>query len=1227
MPRIVDPNRFILLGAVTDWLAVYRRYVGRVPTPSAIQRERKLERERIVQLRWITSPALGYPTEPFKVWRRPAQPLGGEKKLAWKSLDLLGMRVLVLERPQVFVRVGIQVNTAGATIMAFSGTPMASAFVGSRTLTAGFQSVVLSGAAVQTLVVPSGAAVQSISGLDAAAAEDPSWQLVELVGLPVGPDWAGVFDLGVKQGLVGAPLPPPDAALDRYRRGAPFYGWEQQITATVAAPPWVLADPKAMLKVMRDGMLDPLKQMVTTLAPHDHATFSVKHSLAPAGGSGGDPAVAQFHPLQTLVFGASTDPLASLVSGFGTAFVDQDLPPIVLGNQTLFGDPDRSDWDYMVTARYAKGADGRSAAAEYAAIVFAPAVASPPPVPANLATANDGLKGPPQADEDWRGVVRVTWDKLADTLPFRVGSYALARARQAPAGPVVPLMDVRPYDVALQPIGATASPQQAKQGRLQALDDRYAIATAPNPNAVLYGVAHQDLFGLWSAWSTAPLGIGEPPVRPVSILSARIDVVPAAGPCPASLVIEFAWDWATRTPERIEFVGRLYAQAKLGDPPANLAVPAGLQTTLPGGAGFVLRIDYDGAATAVPNPGTPALNVQVAYLTQDGKSFTPGPVATPGPRRYRITITNANPASPALLLDFDTAPRIGLALWARAVEHRAPNRSGDWSTRPTVASTADPRPPVLDVQHEDVLLASMPDAAGAHHARLTWPPAPGATGYFVYTTTEEKLRADRDMPTAPRSLTLSQRLALLRSAFAADPGRRSFTRVNAEPVKGTSLEVVIPRGSKEIHLYVIIGVSAGQVESAWPSPGDPLLAKRPIAYAAPQVVVPSPPDLEVARVLDTGVTPPAYRAQLRVRAKPGAPVARVDLHRVRVPEAALALDTMGPPVAQLTGSTAQYEVKPTVSGEPGVAQALGTIIGRDAVEGSWKRVFYRAVAWSGDDPARGLYGGRSPASAVREVVVPPATPPDLSALSWQWPGGSLGDARIDALTLAPVAETPLGPHRVRVDVTAVHPDNSAEALFTYPAAPGGADRLDQVGTAPPGPGAHGLWREAGGAPGQTALRVLARRASIDDRLRVRVLLTDPLGRATERTLEVPAGSPLPAPDVLDVAVSTQVGLGFLVTARTTVPVPATPIGPYQLQVQLAPLGGGPPIQGQKALPTLVVGVSNNLLFSDPATIPMRRAALPNGTQLIAAIRGGGGKVTVTVLAPDGRSASVTRSLT
>jgi len=211
----------------------------------------------------------------------------------------------------------------------------------------------------------------------------------------------------------------------------------------------------------------------------------------------------------------------------------------------------------------------------------------------------------------------------------------------------------------------------------------------------------------------------------------------------------------------------------------------------------------------------------------------------------------------------------------------------------------------------------MADSAGLHHARLEWPAASGATGYFVYTTTEEKLRADRGMPSAPKSHTLSQRLAALRAAFAADPSRRSFTRVNAQPVPGTSMQVTLPRGSKEIHLYVVLGLSAGQVESAWPALGDPGLRKRPIAYAAPQQVLPAPPDLEASRVLDDSAVPPAYRAQLQVRSKPGAAVTRIDLHRVRVPEAALALDTMGPPIAKLAGSTAVYTVTPTVSSEPG----------------------------------------------------------------------------------------------------------------------------------------------------------------------------------------------------------------------------------------------------------------------------------------------------------------------
>ncbi len=512
------------------------------------------------------------------------------------------------------------------------------------------------------------------------AVHDPSWQLVEVVGLPVNESWNGLFDLDQKQGLVAALGDPRDAALDRFRRGAPFYGWDEQLTTTLPAPPWVLADPKAMLKVMDTSMLEPLRQMIQTRAPPDQAAFSVSHSLPPVGdfaGAAANPATADFKPLPVLMFGAATDPLASLISGFGTAFEDTDIPPISLSDRKLFGDSTHSDWDFMVTARYSKGLDGRSDPIEYAAIVFAPGVAASPPVPANLATSIDGLRSPAVTDADWRGVVRTSWDKLPDNLPFRVGSYSFARAALAPSSTAVPLMDPRPYDPhASQPISASTGPD-AQPGRLFALDERYAIASVPNPNSLVYGLAHQDLFGLWSAWNTVPCTLGEPPVRAVSILATRLDVsATSSGPCPATLVIELAWDWATRSPARIDIVGRLYAQAKLGEPPANLAVPAGVQTSLAAGPGFMLTLDFSGGDAPVASTGTAAVTATVQFMQTDGKSFSAGPVLTRGPRRYRLTVTGFS-------LDFTLAGRIGFAPGraARSAAHLSVSAAGAHSRR------------------------------------------------------------------------------------------------------------------------------------------------------------------------------------------------------------------------------------------------------------------------------------------------------------------------------------------------------------------------------------------------------------------------------------------------------------------------------------------------------------------------------------------------------------------
>lgn len=1096
--RIVDPSRFLLLGALIDWSEWYALQGPGAPTPDTIARkQRGLGSPRTLHLRWVTAPGLGCPTEPFRVWRRPAAPPSPESVIAYSEASLwpLPERTIAFARPYALVQARITSPTGlTGTLKAFAGVPDASWACGAQTLVAGTRDYSFCAPVIQSLVLPAQASLVQLTGQDQATQGDPNWAQVEVVGLPVDPTdpkWQAQGGMIQPQGLVGALGAPRKAARARFLRGAPFYGWGPQLEPGIAAPPWTLADPDALLKSLDQDLLGLLRETLAGWPPGKQAAHQVTRSLAPAGG--GQPAQAQLAPLATLLLGVGSDPLVSLICGWGTAFEETNLPPLQLGSTTLYNDPEHSDWDYMVTARWERGLDGRSKPLELAALALAPPRAARPPAPVGLKPAADGLQAPEKTDQDWRAVVRVAWDRPQSIRPFEVASYAFARAGVAPVAGAKALLSPRPGDSALAPIGATSSAPGDPQGRLTALDDGYALAAVPSPNLLRYALAHQSLFGLWSAWSAAPLAIEEPPPRKVDILSARLDPQPGG----ARLTLEYAWDWRARSPERFELRGRLYAQAKLGEAPADLSLPAGLQLVLGGGAGAPLKIQHGGLAKAVPSLAGAAVD----YLSPDGLSLVALPPESAGPRRYRLSI-------PGLQLDFDAAPRVGLALWARAVECRAPQRVGPWGSAPTLTSLADPRAPLLQVSQDKVALASMPDAAGRHHLCLTWKPVAGAQHYFVYETTEEKLRADHGLASAPRSLTLEARLAALRAILAAQPARRSFVRVNAAPVAAPLLPLTIPRGSKEIHLYVPLALSAGGVESPWPGGGPGGDQGRwAIAYAAPQVAIPSAPDLEVSRVLDHSANPPAYRARIRARTKPGAPVARLEIYRVRVPAAAAELDTMGPPVAVLSGSGGGYVVEPTVSTEPGVSQAIGTVTGLDPVPGSWRPVLYRALAWGEDDPERGRYGGRSVPSALRELIVPPAEPPDLAGPTVSEPGPQPGDLLVEALTLAPVAETPLGPHRLRAEVYSVAADGHTQSLFAYPGADD-SDRLDRLSAAAPPPGAAGLWRSPGPGPGQTRLALRVSRGPAAPGLKVRLLLTDPLGRAAEAALEVLPGSPL-----------------------------------------------------------------------------------------------------------------------
>jgi hypothetical protein len=472
--------------------------------------------------------------------------------------------------------------------------------------------------------------------------------------------------------------------------------------------------------------------------------------------------------------------------------------------------------------------------------------------------------------------------------------------------------------------------------------------------------------------------------------------------------------------------------------------------------------------------------------------------------------------------------------------------------------------------------------------------------------------------------TLTQRLAALRATFQANPARRPFTRTSAQPVAGTSTQVSLPRGTKDIHLFVVLGVSAGGVESAWPVATDPQCGKRFVAFAAPQTVAPGPPALEVSLAGDGSSVD--FAAKVRVKTAAGAPVSKVDLHRVRVPAAAVSVDMMGPPVATIAGTGGGFTVVATPPGDPdsrsddGVAQTIGTITGLDTVDGSWKPVFYRAVAWGSDDADRGQYGVRSQASVVRQVVVPPADAPDLSALGFVLPVAGSANARIDFTTAAPVAPTALGPHILEAEVVATDSAGASSPI----ALDVSQATLDAVTTTEPGAGVSALWRDPT-VGGVTSMHLLVRRADPATTLRARVRLTDPLGRITERTLDVPVVPPVQPPDLLDPTLTTVPG-GTILSFTTTVPNEAPGFGPYRVEVAFRPSTGRVAKRGED-LADIVVARRNEDLFADAAeAIPIRRTRRSLGTTSIAVGIRRAGTVAVAVVAPDGASATVSRRI-
>ena len=1127
MPNyIVDPTLFYAEGATVDWAAGARRLglqqiAGAVFTQPALQ--------PVIELRWMLRGTMGFPTEPFRVWSRLHNTVG----ILEQPLNIQ-QRVLIFagDVTAVFWSSGSMSHVTanveapgGGLVFAYAGAPLASNFVGFATVPAGSSVVVqLSAPLIEGLIFTQGITVNSVTGIEVGAlSQAAGWNPIEHVGLPVKQaDWSGIGKHGEPEGLTGAFTDAPSAAIQRLTRGAPPFGWAQNLAPGVPAPPWSAPDFAKLVTEVNANLLDELKAIVAGFVPNQQGAQKIDVPVPPPQNSSGQQmntagSTSRVAPLSMLLMAASTDPFLNLALGLGTAY-----PALPDGNLRYV-----PRFDYMITAHYERGLDGISGPADYAALVPTPGAALPPPPPANLVTPSLGMLRPFLSDGSWRASTRLSWDRPPDSQLFRTASLAVARAGITPHSTTDALMEKRDSGgyrvIAINNV--RTDPPDPEAWRIHTVDHELAIPTNPGNMQVMYGAAIQDIYGQWTPWSATGTNIQQPVLEQVRIASITLNpTLPAIGTsCPASVDIEFLWDWRIRSPQQVSFVGYLFAAASTGDPSPSLAVPPGLPRSIGGGQPpFVLSFNGADTPAAVAGATVMALNeagdAQVAFGTAQGNN-----------RRFRVTLTG-------LSLDFGPTGHVGLALWAQGQEHIAPQRTSAWSDHPTVISTSDPRPPVMITNH--VLLASLPDASGQSHAQLNWATQPNAGGYFVYEAAETSILRANDLHEATPSQTLDDRLLVLRNAFHANPSRIPFTRINSTLLQGTSTDVTLPRGSTSIHLYIVLGVSAGQVESEWPGGATPETCL--MAIAAPHIMHPAPPTLEVSSYFDPSAMPPAYKAKITIATRPGPRPRKIDLHRVRVDDAAKELDTMGPPIVRLQPTAAGWNVTQDVDSNG--LSFISNAVGQDAPTGSWRRVWYRATAWTDQDITRGGLPGRSPASNAAWVVLPPSDPPILSALAFG-AGGNPADFIVEWTCASPRKKTPLGPHKIAVRAALAGAPAKTVPLFALDST------LDQVGLTAP-VGVSGIWITSLSGITPVVYRALIRRAALTDTIKFAVRITDPLGRTGEQVATIASGPIDPAPDLSALTLTKIVGppAGTLLSFSSSVPLVSPLDGPYVIRI-------------------------------------------------------------------------------
>jgi hypothetical protein len=1115
MPRLFDPYMLHASGAVIDWarLADAQGEGGAAGVPAGMQ----------LHLRWIVSAAAGIPPEPFSVWLRGGQ----DKPVPVSPFPLLldGYQAEILPEAMLTLEVDATPDTPGQPMVlwGFGGVPSMDSVNAMQSITSsGPVTLRVRAEGIWAFVLWQGS-IDAVRGASVAAALVDEWELIEVAGLPVDGAWGGTSYSPAQQGLTGSPADPATAAVGRLTRGLAPIGWAPFTQTGHPVPPWSAPDPVKYVEETQQSMLSQAVPLFAAgVAPADQVliqpTGPTPGPATPSGTAPGESTAGV--PLQgVMLVAAASDPAAALALGFGTAY-------------PLEGKPGVAERDVMITAHYKNGHLGDGTEEEYAAIVPWPTQLRTPPGAATGTTAERaGLLTPEDPVSPWRETIRVNFDRVASSLALErpvAASFAVYPSAPGPARLLVEpdLIAGGYHTLALAP---RPEPDQDQIALVDSLVTDLPLDLSAR--TLGHAVAVEDHFGLWSPWCDVSY-TGSAPAYPIpQVVTARLDTSYAGSTtCPAIFATDVVVDWQIRQPQTLELRAVL---CPLPYPGADLPPGVGPYAAAPPGCTrWDLTLSFSGDLLSAPGP-----SAQVEYLAADAQS-TVDPAAPGFPanmhgdhgdsRRYRITVTGQ-------MLDFTASSYYAVAVWAREQTTAAPALWGDVAATAIVASTGSPvPPPVSFVAPPVVPLGSMPDAADYSHVQIQTGGIPGALKVTVWSVSEAALRSAAGLDPQPdRHLTLPDRYLNLQQAYDSLPPskqRAAFTRYGTFDAPIDEVDVPLPRGSAEIHLFAVTAVNAAGVESAWPGSHAGLQAA-----AAPQLVRPTVPELSASPHLGTGAV------DLTVSARCPLAITAFELYATRVAAAATDVGSMGPPLQVIPVAG-----PPVDDGAPGGPLASAAFSGLTVTE-DWRPLLIRAVAVPAPvDNATGTYGARSSASPVASVTVPPSTPPDLSALTVAGWGPTDNGISVQFSSSALVAATPYGPHMLAVTARDIAAAVTDPPLYASGQQPLAAIPID-TGTPPAGADAGVLVR-GNRTAGRTPYGAWFVRADLNTVVGIEVVLTDPLGRVSVRNYQVPAGL-LDPPTVT--IVSTQAVAGLLVVQFSTDAPASDTTGPYTLDVTAA----------------------------------------------------------------------------